>query len=193
LELQKVRTELLCYEKVIKVSQEEIYQKELLNKAESKAQKDNPGDQLKFQPVKVDWVQVATKNYRKNINCNSNLIQIIPTTASRYESLSNFKDEEASIMSTKEVEIQNSNNYLQTRKRNQLVKRVGLNKQKCTSELRYNLDHRYEVSGFIKSGAKTSGIIKTVEEEVSSLKCNDVVILWGGANDNSSNNTNEAL
>jgi hypothetical protein len=31
-------------------------------------------------------------------------------------------------MSTKEVEFQNSNNYLQTRKRNQQEKSVGINK-----------------------------------------------------------------
>jgi hypothetical protein len=85
LELQKVRTELLSYEKVIKVLQEEIYKKELHNKTESSAQKYYLGDLLKFQPVKVDWVQVATKDHRKNIDFNSNLIQIIPTTASKYE------------------------------------------------------------------------------------------------------------
>jgi hypothetical protein len=43
---------------------------------------------------------------------NSNLIQIIPTTANRYELLSNLKDDELTKMTTKDVKIQNSSNYL---------------------------------------------------------------------------------
>jgi hypothetical protein len=49
------------------------------------------------------------------------------------------------------------------------------------------------VCGFIKPGARSNEIIKTGEEEVSSLKHKDVVIVWGGSNDISRNNTKEAL
>jgi hypothetical protein len=38
-----------------------------------------------------------------------------------------------------------------------------------------------------------SEIIKTAEDKISTLKCNDVVILWGEANDISRNNTKTAL
>jgi hypothetical protein len=117
--------------------------------------------------------------------------------------LSNLKDDESTNMSTKNVEIPNLSNYLQTRRRNQLVKSVGKSKhkvliigdshaKKCAAELQHNLDLRYEVSGFIKPGPTTSEIIKTAEDEISTLKCNDV-ILWGGSNDISRNNTKEAL
>jgi hypothetical protein len=47
--------------------------------------------------------------------------------------------------------------------------------------------------GFIKPGARSNAIIKTAEEEVSSLKHKDVVILWGGSDDIVRNNTKEAL
>jgi hypothetical protein len=68
------------------------------------------------------------------------------------------------------------------------VKSVGVSEHKvlitgdshtknCAIELRHNLDLRYEVCGFIKPGATTIEIIKTTEEEVSTLKYNDVVIL----------------
>jgi hypothetical protein len=107
LELQKVKTEILSYEKIIKVLQEELYNKELLNKTEPSEQKDYSGDYFNVQPVKEEWVQVATKNYRKNNDFNSNLIKINPTTANRYELLSNLKDEETSNMSTEDVKIQN--------------------------------------------------------------------------------------
>jgi hypothetical protein len=65
--------------------------------------------------------------------------------------------------------------------------------KKCATGLRHNLDRRYEVCGFIKPGARTSEIIKTAEEEVSTLKYKDIVILWGGANDIGRNDTKEAL
>jgi hypothetical protein len=105
LELQKVKNEILSYEKLIKVLEEELYKKELFNKTESLEQKYYSGDHFKVQPVKEDWVQVATKNYRKNNDFNSNLIQIIPITANRYELLPNLKDEESTNMSIKDVKI----------------------------------------------------------------------------------------
>jgi hypothetical protein len=204
LELQKVETEILSYEKIIKVLQEELYKEELLNNTESSEQEDFSGDSFKAQPIKDDWVQVTTKNYRKNDDFNSNLVQIIPTTNNRYEMLSNLKDEETINVTTKVMKIQNTSKYLQTKKTNQLVKSVGISEhkvlitgdshaKKCATELHHNVDLRYEVRGFIKPGARTSEIIKTAEEEVSARKYKDVVILWGGAIDISRNNTKEAL
>jgi hypothetical protein len=40
---------------------------------------------------------------------------------------------------------------------------------------------------------RSNEIIKTAQEEVSSLKHKDVLILWGGSNDINRNNTKEAL
>jgi hypothetical protein len=89
------------------------------------------------------------------------------------------------IRTTKAVKICNSSNYLQVRKKNQLRKSVGRSEhkvmiigdshaKKCAAELRHKLDRRCEVCG----GASSNEIIKTAEEEVSSLKHKDVVILW---------------
>jgi hypothetical protein len=108
------------------------------------------------------------------------------------------------IGTSKAVKICTSSNYLQVRKKNQLAKSVlrsehkvmiigDSHAKKCAAELRHNLDRRYEVCGFTKPGARSNEIIKTAEEEVSSLKHKDVVILWGGSNDISRNNTKEAL
>jgi hypothetical protein len=56
--------------------------------------------------------------------------------------------------------------------------------KKCALELHHNLDHNYEVSGFIKPGALSSEIIK----EEASLQQEDA-ILWTGGNDISRNNS----
>jgi hypothetical protein len=191
---------MLSYEKIIKMLQEELYKKELPKNAESSEQ-EYVGDRFKAQE---DWAQVTSKKYRKREVSNRNLTQIIPTTNNRYERLSNLKDEETVIGTSKAVKICNSSNYPQVRKKNQIGKSVGRSEhkvmiigdshaKKCAAELRHNLDRRYEVYGFIKPGASSNEVIKTVEEEVSSLKHKDVVILWGGSNDISRNNTKEAL
>jgi hypothetical protein len=65
--------------------------------------------------------------------------------------------------------------------------------KQCVTKLRYNLYLRYEVSVFIKPGSTMSEIIKTTENEIAILKCNDIVILWGGAIDINRRNTKEAL
>jgi hypothetical protein len=88
------------------------------------------------------------------------------------------------------VKTQNPGYYAQINRNNQRRKSVGISKHKvliignnhankCATELRNSLNHKYEVSGFIKPGASTREIIKTTEEEIATLKCNDVVILWG--------------
>jgi hypothetical protein len=47
--------------------------------------------------------------------------------------------------------------------------------------------------GFTKPGARTSDIIKTVEDEIVTFSSKDFLILWAGANDISKNNTKGAL
>ena len=45
----------------------------------------------------------------------------------------------------------------------------------------------------MKPGAQMNEITKTTKEEIKALKCEDVVVVWGGANDISRNNMKEAL
>jgi hypothetical protein len=70
---------------------------------------------------------------------------------------------------------------------------VDSHAKKCASELRHNHDHNYEACGFIKPGSLSSEIIKTAKKEVASLKQDNLVILWTGANNISRNNSKEAL
>ena len=62
----------------------------------------------------------------------------------------------------------------------------------CATLLQDNLSIDYNVSSFVKPGAQMNEITKTAREELKSLK-SDLVVVWGGANDISRNNTKEAL
>jgi lysophospholipase L1-like esterase len=65
--------------------------------------------------------------------------------------------------------------------------------RKCVSLVQENLDIDYRVSSFVKPGAQMNDITKSAKEEVKSLKSEDLVVIWGGANDISRNNTKKAL
>lgn len=65
--------------------------------------------------------------------------------------------------------------------------------RKCATILQHNLSIDYKVSSFVKPGAQMNEITKTAREELKSLKSDDLVVVWGGENDISRNNTIEAL
>jgi hypothetical protein len=63
----------------------------------------------------------------------------------------------------------------------------------CAKYLQHNLHEEYEVSGFAKPGANMEEIVNTIHKDIKTLNKKDVVIVWGGSNDVSKNNTSEAI
>jgi hypothetical protein len=63
----------------------------------------------------------------------------------------------------------------------------------CVAELQHRLGTNFTVTSFVKPGAGMSEISGTAAEEISKLKSEDVVVVWGGSNDISKNNSNMAL
>jgi lysophospholipase L1-like esterase len=61
------------------------------------------------------------------------------------------------------------------------------------SLLQDNLGIDNKVSSFVKPGAQMNVITNMAREEIKSLKCDNVVVICGGANDISRNNMKEAL
>jgi hypothetical protein len=45
----------------------------------------------------------------------------------------------------------------------------------------------------VKPGARMNEVINTVREELKTLNSDDLIVVWGGANDLRKNNTKEAL
>jgi hypothetical protein len=50
-----------------------------------------------------------------------------------------------------------------------------------------------EVLGFAKPGANMEEIVNTIRKDIKTLNKKDVVIVWGGSNDVSKNNTSGAI
>jgi hypothetical protein len=204
LELLKATMEILSYEKVLKLLQEELSNKEFHNQSGPSKLNDYCDKQSEVQTLKDDWIQVATKINRMYKDSNSNLIQLIPCTANKFELLSNLKVNESTSAPITEKENLNKSGYQKTTRKTQLAKsgKKGKHKvliigdshaRKCVTNLQHNLGKNYKVTGFIKPGAQMREIINTAKEEISTVKSKDVVVIWGGANDISRNNIKFAL
>jgi hypothetical protein len=159
---------------------------------------------FKVQLLQGGWTQPSSNNYREIYGLNSNMTQLVPASQNRFEVLSNLKDDDSIGVLSKDDKTHILNSCSQVKGINQLARKVktgdykvlligDCHAKKCALDLRHNLNHNYEACGFIKPGALSSKIIKMAEKEVSSLKQEDVLILWTGANDISRNNSKEAL
>ena len=63
----------------------------------------------------------------------------------------------------------------------------------CATKLQHNLAANYVVSSFVKSGARMATIVNTARDEIKNLRSEDVIVIWGGANGISQNNTKVAI
>ena len=131
-----MKLEILSYEQVIKLFQEELSNKELCTKPDPMEQKDYYDEQLQFPTSKDDWIEV-TLNINMNPKvCNINFIQLIPHTANRFELLSNLKEESVtSSTSNKKEETPNIGNLQEKIRKTHIVKSLKKEKQKVPISL----------------------------------------------------------
>jgi len=62
----------------------------------------------------------------------------------------------------------------------------------AASNVKHNLNDIYRASGFVRPGANIDTLISSVTEDIKHLM-NDIMVFWGGANDVSKNNSQDAL
>jgi len=143
----------------------------------------------------------------------SNLIQVIPT-ANKFDILSKVNDSNEAMGSTStsiinnatsiefkkndQKKVQQSQQTTQGNKtlerRRQRIQLLGdSHARKSATDLQHNLGDDYEVTIFVKPGAQMEEILSSTSENVKSLSDNDVLIVWGGSNDISRNNTKENI
>ena len=52
----------------------------------------------------------------------------------------------------------------------------------CATEIQQKVGAHYEVSSFVKPGARMDTIVNTVREEIKDFSSEDVVAIWGWTN-----------
>ena len=63
----------------------------------------------------------------------------------------------------------------------------------CANLLQDNLSVDFKVTSFVKPSANVRELVNTARNEIKALHSDDLVVVWGGANDISKNNTREAM
>jgi hypothetical protein len=113
----KVKSEILSYGEIIKVLQEELYKKELLNKAGSADYNVDYNDYY-VEPIKAHPPKESIERKPEKGNySNSNLKKIIPTLDNTYEMLSNLKEVEITKGLSKDAKTHSVSRYFGTCKR----------------------------------------------------------------------------
>ena len=67
-----------------------------------------------------------------------------------------------------------------TRKNHKIVMIGDSHVKNCALELQHNLGVNYEVSSFVKPGARMNAIVNTARDEIKKLRSEDVVVIWEG-------------
>lgn len=63
----------------------------------------------------------------------------------------------------------------------------------CTAEVSHNLNEHFDISGLVISGSKLESITNMAKKEIATLTKNDVIVVWGGTNDISKNESSNGL
>ena len=63
----------------------------------------------------------------------------------------------------------------------------------CANLLQDNLSVDFNVTSFVKPGENMKELVNTARNEIKALHSDDLVVVWGGANDIRKNNTREAM
>ena len=72
--------------------------------------------------------------------------------------------------------------YCPKRKSHKILMIGDSHVKNCATELQQNLHAHYEVSNFVKPGARMDTIVNAATEEIKDLRSEDVVVIWGVAN-----------
>jgi hypothetical protein len=88
-------------------------------------------ERFNFQLPQGGWTQSSSKNYKKNYDLNSNLIQLVPASHNRFEVLSNLKEDDSIGVLSKYEKIQILNSCSHAKGINQLARSVKTGDKKC--------------------------------------------------------------
>jgi hypothetical protein len=194
--------ELKSVQAVIKILYDENFEKKDLDQMQrnttTSASRDITNDDQHNINGKKDvneWRTVRDSKKRNNSVYNStDQPQQIPTIVNRFAILS-----ETTSYCIQQKQIKTINYVPKTRNKTETVAKnkiilIGDSHIKGYSSLLSNqLDKKFEVMGMALPGARLQSIVQLCEQEVSSLTKDDIIILWGGSNDISKNDTNFGL
>jgi hypothetical protein len=146
----------------------------------------------------LEWVTNTEKSNKARKNSQKQSIPVIPLS-NRYsvlDNLQNNRETSSNIMNQYRIKFPAKLNKIM-RCPNIRKKKIILigdsNMRGCAKELTNYLGSEYEITGTIMPGSRLVNVTQLANNEISSLTKKDAVIIWGGANDISRNETLKGL
>jgi len=105
-----------------------------------------------------------------------------------------FKQEETTHIHCRQTKMKKTQFVKSLNKIKHKVLLIGdSHARNCVHLLQDSLSTDFKVSSFVKPGARMNEVINAVRKELKTLNSDDLVVVWGGANDIRRNNMKEAL
>jgi hypothetical protein len=197
-ELTNTLSEMKTALKIIKILQEDDNTK--WTGCNRKSVDESKSNQKEFlmhnNEMEGEWTVVKSnryKNTRRPIMKHPNLFA---KNVNRYEVLQNIEER----TTTSQIIGLTNNREKTAKKRQNLQKKkpkivvVGDSHTRgTTGELRHNFGSAFEVIGYVKPGSSMKVVTDTARKEITTLTKEDMVVLWGGANDIAKNEANNSL
>jgi hypothetical protein len=142
------------------------------------------------------WIQAITGRHKKSRKPEIKHAQLVLLSVNQHELLNNLKE----LTNVTQNWGQKSSKGIEDRRRGNLVRR----KHKviitgdsyvtgCVAEVTHNLGETFEVMGYEKPGTRLEVITDTASIEIDKLMREDIVFVWGGANDIRKNASTDGL
>jgi len=204
-DIEELKSELKSCREIIRIIQEEA---QVIKSTPYAAWNIVNGDRTEELQASVQdgWWQNSSNRRRRLQNIRRQLQQLPVHTSNRFEPLTNLKDENGvSRCSTMESRYKELSDHM-VRKQSGIKNVVKAKNDKrkivingdshirnCAARLQQQLGRKCSMSGYVKSGAGMDVIVHSVKEEIGKLNGEDVVVVWGGANDIGKKKSQEAL
>ena len=167
LKLHKAKLKISSYEEILKLLQEERKDEGSCSQTNSMKQKGSSNnEQSQFSSSKDSWINVTSNLSNKSRIIHSNLIQLTPQTANKFEVLTKLSEESESSSASVVKDITLSSTSLRKnyqtkilsmnssrRKSHKILMNGESHVRNCVIKLQHNLGANYEVSIFVKLGA----------------------------------------
>jgi hypothetical protein len=140
--------------------------------------------------IKRDWIHVPSLRRKKDGKPNVINTQPIPTAVNRYEILDNLNQpKNISLNQRLEVMQKTYDRKIKTttRKKHKVLIISDSHARGCAAEVSPNLNKDFEVSSLVMPGTKLESITNMAKKEIAALTKNDVIVVWGGTNNISKN------
>jgi len=195
LELDDLKSELKSCKEIIRILHENVQiDKSTLCATEVVANKDRMEEiQTNLCAQNEGWQNVVNRK-KKPHNAVRQLRQLPLCTSNQFAQLLNLNDDVVGLRHPKNDSYFKvlSDITVKNDKRKIVIIRDS-HARNCAAGLQRQLGRKCSVIGHIKLGAGMKQIVQTGRDEIEKLNGDDVLVVWGGSNDISKQNSQEAL